>query len=195
MTFLIKVKGEGCNMISKIFNCIDKMIDYNEKNPHVKDKISAKEKELGITLPSILKEFYMRYSGNEKILNSFYILKDIDKLKVEEDVLIIGYSNQFINKYGIRIGELTNNSINVNLLIGKEEWMQYEDLNDFIINVTVFQVINMLESSAQLDDSEIILEEFFIPLNKLDNSDVKIISYISKNKKILASHFSKRFRI
>ena len=47
----------------------------------------------------------------------------------------------------------------------------------------------MLEASVQLDASEITIEEFFVPLNKIDNKNYNIISYISKDEKILASHF------
>ncbi len=178
-------------MINKVFNCIDKIIADKKINSKIEDKISKKEEELGIKIPDILKEFYIRYSGNKSILSSFYILKNIDQLKIEEDVLIIGYSNQFIDKYGIRIDELTTDSYNikVNLATEKGEWTVYESLDDFIINTAVFQVINMLEASVQLDASEITIEEFFVPLNKIDNKNYNIISYISKDEKILASHF------
>lgn len=178
-------------MINKVFNCIDKVINNKKIDLKIEDKISKKEKELGIKIPYILKEFYIRYSSNESILNSFYILEDVNQLKIEEGVLIVGYSNQFIDKYGIRIDELTTSSANIkiNLATEKEEWIVYENLDDFIINVLVFQVINMLEASVQLDASEITIEEFFVPLNKVDNKNYNIISYISKDEKILASHF------
>ena len=163
-------------MINEFFNFIDKIINNTSHSIDFKieDKLLKKEKQLGINIPNILRQFYIRYSGNNDILNAFYILNDIDELNIEENILIIGYSND---------------SINISLSIGKDKWIQYEDLNDFLINAVVFQAINMLEASAQLYASEITLEEFFTPLNKLENSDIKIISYISKNKKILASHF------
>lgn len=178
-------------MVKKVFNYIDQIIDNKELKTNVEDKILKKEKELKITIPNILKEFYIRYSDNENILNSFYIITNIEELKIEEDILIIGYSNQFINKYGIKIDELNNNYINVRVDSSRKnkEWIVYDELNSFIINVIVFQAINMLESSAQIDDSEIALEKFFVPLNKSDNKEAQIISYISKNKKVLAEYF------
>ena len=178
-------------MIHQVFKYIDKIIDNKEINKNIKEKIFAKEKELGIKIPNILKKFYIRYSGNESVLSSFYILNDIDRLSIEDNILIIGHTNEFINKFGIVVEELSNESININvrLLVGRNKWITYENLEDFIVNTVVFQSINMLEASVQLDDSEIKIEKFFTPLNILDNKSLKRISYISKDKKILALHF------
>ncbi|MCB2362151.1 SMI1/KNR4 family protein [Clostridium estertheticum] len=180
-------------MLKEVLDKIDKII-LNRANVIMDDvikQICLIENKLKIKLPDELKEFYIRYNKNHYMLTAYYIFKSVDALKIEDEVLIIGYSNEYIEKYGISIADLNNACINVKVAAYDDtsNWLIYEELSKFIVNCVVFQTINLLEASAVLDDVEITLEEYFIPLYNVKGKDNKRISYISNKGDILGLHF------
>lgn len=67
-----------------------------------------------MTAPGALKlEVYLRYNKNKYMLDAFYIFKSLHELAIEDKILMIGYSNEYVEKYGICIDDLNNKSINV----------------------------------------------------------------------------------
>lgn len=183
----VKILEEAFDIINKMIPNIE-AVDVNDSIKH----INSIENKLSIKLPKALQKFYARYSENQSILTAFYILNDLDKLIIEDEFLILGYSNEYTERYGICINDLENECINVKVARcgDKSNWLDYEELSSFIINCVTFQAINLLEASVVLDAKEIILEEYFKPLYIIKNKDNKCISYISNTDNILAVYFT-----
>lgn len=162
-------------------------IDVNDGINHIK----LIENKLSIRLPKALQKFYARYGEKQIILTAFYILNDLDKLIIEDGFLILGYSNEYTEKYGICINDFENGCINVKVARcdDNSNWLDYEELSSFVINCVTFQAINLLEASAILNAKEIALEEYFKPLYIEKYKDNKCISYISNTNNILAVYF------
>ncbi|WPC39582.1 hypothetical protein [Clostridium sp. JS66] len=180
-------------LLKKALDSIDQVISNSEKvdKNEVNRSISLIENKLNIKLPEALREFYLRYSKNTYMLNGFYIFKSLNELAIEDEILEIGCSNEQVEKYGIYVNDLSNEVINVNVKESNDiyNWSIYEELTKYIVNSVVFQVINVLEASAVLENSEIVLKEYFMPLNYGEEKDNKRISYISNDGHILALHF------
>jgi hypothetical protein len=164
--------------------------DSVSKGSSIKE-IEECEKRLGLTLPISLRELYEIFGNDKEILNAFYIFKSLHELVIEDGILIIGHSSEYVEKYGICIDDLNNASINVKVTTCDDtsNWVVYEELTKFIVNSVVFQAINSLEASAVLDYPEVTLEGHFIPLYDIEEEDNKRISYISNEGDILALHF------
>lgn len=180
-------------LLKKALDRIDKVMPNSEKvdKNEVNRSISLIENKLNIKFPEALREFYLRYNKTGYMLNAFYIFKSLHELAVEDGILEIGFSNEQTEKYGIYVDDLSNEVINVKVKGSKDisTWSIYEELAKYIINSVVFQVINVLEASAVLESSEIVLEEYFTPLYYVEEKDNKRISYISNDGHILALHF------
>lgn len=180
-------------LLKKALDSIDQVISNNEKvdRNEVNRSIRLIENKLNIKLPEVLREFYLRYNKTRYMLNAFYIFKSLHELTIEDGVLEIGCSNEQIEKYGIYVYDLSNEVINVKVKGSNDisNWSIYEELTKYIVNSVVFQVINVLEASAILEASEIVLEEYFTPLYYGEEKNNKRISYISSDEHILALHF------
>ncbi|NMM62435.1 SMI1/KNR4 family protein [Clostridium sp. P21] len=180
-------------LLKKALDSIDQVISNSEKadRNEVNTEISLIESKLNIKLPEALREFYLRYNKTKYMLNAFYIFKSFHELAIEDGILQIGYSNEQTEKYGIYVNDLSNEVINVKVKESNNisDWSIYEELTKYIINSVVFQAINVLEASVVLEDSEIVLEEYFTPLYYGEEKDIKRISYISNDGHILALHF------
>lgn len=180
-------------LLKKALDRIDKVMPNGEKvdKNEVNRSISLIENKLNIKFPEVLREFYLRYNKTGYMLNAFYIFKSLHELAIEDGIIEIGCSNEQTEKYGIYIDDLSNEVINVKVKGSKDisTWSIYEELDKYIINSVVFQVINILEASAVLEESEIVLEEYFTPLYYVEKKDKKRISYISNDGHILALHF------
>lgn len=179
-------------MLKDVFDKIDSII-LNNSNDNIKDvmnEIRIIESKLTIKLPNELKEFYIKYNKNDSMLKSFYIFMNLESLKVEDKFLIIGYSNEYVDKFGIYIDDLNDENIKVRITKydDRDNWIVYENLSAFIVNCIVFQTINFIQSSAMLNSSEIILEEYFVPLCNIEFTNSRRISYISNNDNILCLH-------
>ncbi|WP_252225278.1 hypothetical protein [Clostridium sp. ZBS2] len=181
--------------MKEIFNKIDEII-LNNKEVNVENnirQINLIENKLNIKLPEVLKNFYIQYNKNQNMLTAFYIFKNLEELEIEKDFLIIGYSNEYVEKYGIYVNDLERECINVKVAIYNDytsNWLDYEELSSFIANCIVFQTINLLDASAVLDAQEIILEEYFKPLCTTKSKENKRLSYVSNDGNILAVYFA-----
>ncbi|GCD10051.1 SMI1/KNR4 family protein [Clostridium tagluense] len=185
--------GNRMKLLKKALDRIDKVISNSEKvdRNEVTMEISLIESKLNIKLPEALREFYLRYNKTRYMLNAFYIFKSLNELAIEDGILEIGCSNEQVEKYGIYVDDLSNEVINVKVKESNDisNWSIYEELTKYIVNSVVFQVINVLEASAVLEASEIVLEEYFTHLYYGEEKDNKRISYISNDGYILALHF------
>lgn len=180
-------------LLNKALDRIDQVILNTEKvdKNEVITEISLIESKLNIKLPGALREFYLRYNKSNYIINGFYIFKSLHELLTEDGILIIGCSNEEIEKYGICIEHLNNETIGVNVKTNNDisNWTIYEELTKYIVNCVVFQVINILEANAELEASELVLEKYFTPLYGREDKDNRRVSYISNEGDILALHF------
>ena len=70
--------------------------------------IIAKEKELGVSFPKAMKEFYEYYGNDKNILNAYYLFRNIEDISIEDGALVFGCTDQGIAKLGITLEKLNS---------------------------------------------------------------------------------------
>jgi len=119
--------------------------------------IIAKEKELGVSFPKGMNEFYEYYGNDKNILNAYYLFRNIEDISIEEEALVFGCTDQGIAKLGITLEKLNSKYQSVSIYPDFDpNWYSEGALypESFFFNIAAWQILNLMYAQARIEIKE-----------------------------------------
>lgn len=161
------------------------------------DEIKNKSKDLGVTLPKPLVEFYEFLGGNDEVLSSYYEFIRIEDISFYRNALLFCYGHQRESLIGITLDDMNNNDDPPvsKTFKGYDKWyFESNTASSFLVNMACWQVVNALPGVSRLLIEEKTLREkintYLNPIRQ-DKSiflGYDLLSYINQEKNILACY-------
>ena len=131
------------------------------------EEINEVEKELGLTLPIPLKEFYLVFGACEELLKSNYAIALPNELYQENNILYFAAENQGVCNYGVNIYTHELTYIDKNQIEPMEE-----ELDDFLLYLLALQGSEFLPCAGVIYDELSEVEEHLSKLTRSINTPV-----------------------
>ena len=161
------------------------------------EEIKSKSKDLGITLPKPLVEFYEFFGSNDEVLSSYYEFIKIEDTSFYCNALLFCYGHQRESLIGISLDDMNNNDDPPvsKTFKGYDKWyFESNSASNFLVNMACWQVVNVLPSVASsLIEEKIFREKINTYLNPISKDKsiflgYDLLSYFSQEKNILACY-------
>ena len=142
-----------------IRNILDELNTFLSLTPKKVDVniISSKEKELGVSFPEGMKDFYEYYGNDEKILNACYLFRNIEDISIEDRALVFGRTEQGIAKLGITLEKLNSEYQAISIFPEfSPKWYNGGALysESFFLNIAGWQILNLMYAKARAEIRE-----------------------------------------
>lgn len=188
-------------MIAEYLEIIEEFLV--DKSIHVERKIiEQKAKELGITFPEPMIEFYEFFGNNYKVLGTFHKFASINDICIKNDGLVFSQWSTGKGMFGILINDMP--PLNVSLMGRNRVSAYYNDKNKwfadsiscarFFLNISCWQVLNTLQYRGTVKVKESIIDNSLGGLTIISEEkqlykSYTFYSYFNTEKNLLACYF------
>lgn len=162
-------------------NELYKMLDVYRKNitEEIETKIlDKKQKELGVTFPDAMKDFYQHFGNDKDVMSSFYILDNLNEIRIENEALTFGKKHQGMGRLGIQLKRLSSDYQSISwYYYSMKKWYSegFVFPEGFFFNIACWQLINSMDSLAKVHISETELNNLLGDKLKLFTNDKRYI--------------------
>lgn len=163
-------------MLEKYLKILDKYRS-NISNYVDMEIIEKKQNELNVKFPQSMIDFYIHFGNDKDVLSSFYVLDNVEDIRIENEVVIFGEKHEGIGCLGIQLEDLNTKSQTVCWYSydSKEWYVESGAAIVFFFNTACWQILNTMPSIAKVNLSNAELE-------KLIGND---LSYLSEERLLL----------
>lgn len=143
-------------MLEKLYDELNEYLDF-EIEKMDENEIKRKESELNVDFPESMCDFYLYYGNSEKIRTAFYLINDLDDVRIENSGLEFGYTTQAQAILGITLKHLKSEKQSISYHYQNDEtWFSEGAIRaeGFFFNIVAWHIINLKHSVARVNMNE-----------------------------------------
>ena len=133
-------------------DCYDKLSAFLPNSIEKTDEniILSKGEELGVKLPRQLVDFHHYFGSSDKFLDSFFIFKKLEDIYIENNVLILGSTNEYYSYLGIDLDCIDCDEPYVTEYSDNKcsDIIDSYGASAFFFNAACFQIMNIMQAMA-----------------------------------------------
>lgn len=176
-------------MLQEMFDELNKYLIEVPQKVEI-SKINQKEKQLGLTIPESMKDFYEYYGSDGTILNAFYIFDKLENVCIENKALTFGYTHQKINRLGVTLERLNSKFQSISFFSEElHDWFSEGAVfpESFFFNIAAWQILNLLPAVVRMELKNDEFEKLCQKKFEFFNEDKKYV----KGYKIIACKYNR----